>query len=213
MPSPPSLLNFVAVEPTADAIQLDWSAGSNGPGTGFRANVSTSAVFGAGASVTTHTVFANFLSTAGLVVNTTYYLRVAAIGNDGSLSAFVAASTPTRANVPTASAETFAAVGQSSFTALWNRNGNHISITTYTVHVSSASDFNTGVFDEVLFTTAPAGANPAASFSGLNPAVTYYFRVNAVSHAGSASPFAVLGATSTRSRPGFPVRQRTRFPT
>ena len=199
LPSPPSLLNFDAVEPTPAAIQIDWSAGSNGPGTGFRANVSTSAVFGAGAAVTTHTVFTAFLSTAGLVVNTTYYFRVAAIGNDGSLSSFVAASTPTRANTPAAAAETFASGGQSSFTALWGRNGNHISITTYTVHVSSAPDFNEGVFDEVHFATMPAGAAPAASFSGLNPAVTYYFRVDALNHVGSASPYAVLGATSTKA--------------
>jgi hypothetical protein len=195
----PQAPNFDVSPPTSSSLRLDFASGGNGPGTWYRANISTASNFGGGAVVTTQTVSTLFISTTGLSIDTTYFMRVAAIGNDGTLTAFVSNSTPTLANAPLTAVSTFSSVQQSSFTAFWSRNGNLVSVTTYTVQVSTAQDFNNGVFDQVVFDTAPAGGAPQATFTGLTHNTTYYFRVSAQNYAGVDSAYAVLGATSTRA--------------
>ncbi|MDE2489486.1 MAG: hypothetical protein KGM24_01475 [Elusimicrobia bacterium] len=197
----PASVVFGPTAPTASSLTLEWTDPNNGPGTGYRLNVSTDASFGNGAAVTTHTVYALQFSTSGLSADATYYLRVAALGNDGAPSAFVSAATATLTNVPAAASPAFAGVGESSMTVFWLPNGSPPSQTTYAVQASSASDFNSGVYDQVLLATAPAGPAPAATLTGLNPATTYYVRVAGLNWDGAPSAWLVLGATATLAQP------------
>ncbi len=135
--------------------------------------------------------------TTGLAPNTTYFAFVAGINWSGVPSVYAAVgSTPTLAADPATAITTFTGIGFSSFTVSWSANGNPLSITTYTVNVSTAADFN-DFASSFTFSTAPA-FGPTATFTGLGANEIYFFRVRAYNHQGIASAYAVLGSTLTR---------------
>lgn len=137
---------------------------------------------------------------AGLVPNTTYFAYAAAVNGNGAVSAYtLLGSTATMAVLPATAVTTFSVVHISSLTVSWSAAGNPLSITTYTVQLSTAADFN-AFASSVVFSTAPA-AGPSATFTGLTDFTQYFFRVRAVNHGGAATPFVALGSTTTLVAP------------
>ncbi len=184
---------FVAV----DSVTFQWGENGNPAGTKYQARASTSSTFGGGAAVLS-TEWGAMVSTAivALSPNTTYFFQVKARNDVFIETAYVAlGSTATLASIPATLVSTFSSVGVGSLTASWSANGNPLAITTYTVTVSSVAGF--AATDSVTFSTAAAGAVPTATFTGLNPNTSYYFRVAAINHNGIASNYAELGSTMT----------------
>lgn len=137
---------------------------------------------------------------AGLVANTTYFAYAAAVNGNGAVSAYtLLGSTATMAVLPATAVTTFSAVHISSLTVRWSAAGSPLAITTYTVQLSTAADFN-AFASSVVFSTAPA-AGPSATFTGLTDFTQYFFRVRAVNHSGAATPFVALGSTTTLVAP------------
>ncbi|MEK7423494.1 MAG: fibronectin type III domain-containing protein, partial [Actinomycetota bacterium] len=136
-------------------------------------------------------------SVSGLVLNTTYYAYAAGVNANGVVSVYAAlGSTSTLADLPLSAASTFTAVGLTDLTASWLPNGNAVSITTYTVVLSTAADFNLYA-TSITFSTIPAGALPTVNFTGLNNNTSYYFRVAALNNNGTPTAFVNLGSTTT----------------
>ncbi|MEK7423496.1 MAG: fibronectin type III domain-containing protein, partial [Actinomycetota bacterium] len=133
--------------------------------------------------------------------NTTYYLFVRANGDQVSSPYTAYPATSTLANIPATAVSTFSGVSVTSISVNWSANGNPLSITTYTVQLSTASDFNTFA-TSMTFSTAPAGA-PSAAFTGLTGGTTYYFRVRALNNNGLLTAFVSLGSTATMPTPLF----------
>ncbi|PKM98533.1 MAG: hypothetical protein CVU79_02590 [Elusimicrobia bacterium HGW-Elusimicrobia-3] len=193
---PPVFSGFTGVGPSA--IQVNWSANGNRyPGTRYRVRVSTAAdpLNPAGAVVTSSDTYNLYLSSAGLTPNATRYFAVAAVNQNGELTAWTApAGTATLANLPLSAVSTFSAVTSGGFTAAWNANANPAG-TVYQVQVSTAQDYNAGAAGQTA-STAPAGG-AAYTFSGLLSNRDYYFRVRALNLNGVYSAYAQLGSTRT----------------
>ncbi|OGR65738.1 MAG: hypothetical protein A2X31_09895 [Elusimicrobia bacterium GWB2_63_22] len=131
-----------------------------------------------------------------LALNATYYLFVKA-GGPGDESPWAAyPATSTLANVPVAPGSPFSAVSDNGFILSWDANSNPLGATRYTVQVSTALDFNSGVTDQVILATAPA-AGPGATFSGLASDTYYYARVRAEHNNGNSTPWVSLGVAKT----------------
>lgn len=143
-----------------------------------------------GNAVTTATVY-----TPALDPNTTYYFFVRAHhpGENSLYSAAVA--TATLAARPLSAASTFSAVAGDGFTLTWLSTGNPLAVTTYTVVLSTASDFNVWA-TSVTLSTAPA-EGPSATFTGLEGLTLYYAQVRAVNHNGVPTDYTSLGSTTT----------------
>ncbi|TPW21454.1 MAG: hypothetical protein FD126_674, partial [Elusimicrobia bacterium] len=181
-----------AVSPTT--AQLGWGADVNSAGTRFVAQVSTASNFtGTLTSSQTFGVTAGF---TGLTPNTTYYLRVSALGHGGALTAYaVAAASATETNAPT-SPSVLAATANSAQLG-WNANSNPAG-TLYSAQRSTASDF-TGTL------TSSATYDVQALFSGLAANTTYYLRSRAVGHGASLSAFTSTVSTFTTASALLPV--------
>ncbi|MBI4060065.1 MAG: right-handed parallel beta-helix repeat-containing protein, partial [Elusimicrobia bacterium] len=174
--------------PTATGYTLVASLSSNNPPTVF---ASSSPI---GVAATTATV-------TGLAPNTTYYLFVQAVG-PGAATAFSAyPATATLAAAPSAAAPAFSAVELTSMTVSWLPNNNPVGVTTYTVVLSSGASYPNSFAGNIPFSTAPAGALPSASLTGLRDNTLYYAYVAAVNVGGTPSAFTALGSTVTQISP------------
>ena len=193
---PPVFSGFSGVG--TGAIQANWAANGNRyPGTRYRVLVSTAAdpLAPAGAVVSSSYTYNLYLSSAGLTPNATRYFAVAAVNQNGELTAWTApAGTATLANLPLSAVSTFSAVTSGGFTAAWNANANPVG-TQYQVQVSTAQDFNAGAAGQTA-SVAPIGGE-AYAFSGLLSNRDYYFRVRALNLNGVYSGYAELGSTRT----------------
>ncbi len=187
LPAPPSP-SLAAIN--LSSMTVDWLANADPAGTVYLAQLSTDAFTTLNTSSQTLNLSATFQA---LVPNTTYYLRVQAIGWAGALSPFAsAAAAPTLAATPAGASLT--AVELSSAALSWSANGNPAG-TRFAVQLST-DDFSTlSASSSTLLTSA--------TFFGLLSNATYYLRVQALSHAFAATGFAVGPATATP--PALPV--------
>lgn len=208
MPGLPAGVAFPLVHHTSAAAA--WSTGGNPVGvTTYTVTLSTGLLpnsYSGNVTVTslTYTLAPEALVQT-LVPNTTYFAHVAALNHAGAVTAYrLVGSSATRANTPAALALplTFASVTDQSLSVSWDANGNPLGITSYTVVASTASDFN--VFaDSVVAVMAPT-AGPLSPVTGLDPATTYYFQVNAINGDGERTAFVGLGSTVTLPLQIFP---------
>ncbi|MDE2293501.1 MAG: fibronectin type III domain-containing protein [Elusimicrobia bacterium] len=183
-----------AASPTAlslpgSGVRLGWSAAGNPSDTSFDADLSTAADMATlTASSVTLSTSADFTS---LSPHTTYYLRVRALGRDGTPTAFTAIvdTTTTIAQPASLSASTTT----SSLLLLWASGGNPAG-TQYVAQLSTASDF-TGSLSS---TTTPA---TQAAFVSLAPNTTYFLRVKASGGSSADSPYVPLTAVTLAAAP------------
>jgi hypothetical protein len=134
----------------------------------------------------------------GLSANTTYSLFVDARNwNDATSGYRALGSTPTLAAPPASAASTFSAVAAAGMTVSWLPNGNPLSVTSYTVVLSTGSSWPNAYSGNVTVSSRPAGPLPTATLTGLGADTTYYLFVAARNWGGLLSPYAVLGATAT----------------
>ncbi len=196
--NPPGLFTPTFTASNITDLSLVWTSNGNPLGTTYYVVLTTGAAF-PNAFSGNHAFSAgpSFSATRfGLAQNTTYFAFITALNWNAMPSAYLAAgSTPTLAAAPLTAVSTFGAVGFSSFSVSWSANGNPLAVTTYTVTVSTASDFN-AFATSVTFSTAPA-FGPSATFTGLGANTRYYFRVQALHQNGSPTAYAVLGSTLT----------------
>ena len=171
-------------------LGIGWGTGGNPSGTRYWAEISTSADHSGATGW--ETTFTN-TGFAGLSPNTTYYARVKALGSVDSAYAVISA-TSTLAAAPGAGQGL--SLGVSSAAAAWADGGNPAG-TLYRVHLSTSEDYTPYQQRE---TTAAW-----AFFDSLSPNTTYYPRVAAVGHGGTATDFTVLAAT--RTLPAVPAPQ------
>lgn len=192
---------FAAVHPSSASVA--WSSGTeaggyNGPGATYLAAVSTTAAFlpTAASSMTANT-FAFFES---LTPNTTHWFRVRAYNALGATdhSWTGLGSTVTPAATPASAASTFTAVSAAEMSVRWSANGNPLGLTTYTVVLTTGPVYPNAYSGNLVLSTAPAGADPAATVNGtLQVNATYHLFVAAVHRMGGETEYAALGATSS----------------
>ncbi|OGR45371.1 MAG: hypothetical protein A2X35_03770 [Elusimicrobia bacterium GWA2_61_42] len=193
---PPVFSGFTGVG--TGSVQFNWSANSNRyPGTRYRVLSSTAPdpLNSGGAVAVSSETYNLQLSSAGLPANTTHYLLVAAVNQNGVLTDYTAvAGTATLANIPATALSTFSAVASGGFTAAWNANANPAG-TLYQAQVSTAPDFNSGAAGQIA-STAPVSGE-AYAFFGLLSNKDYHFRVRAQNLNGVYTGYASLGSTRT----------------
>ncbi|MDX6770960.1 MAG: fibronectin type III domain-containing protein, partial [Elusimicrobiota bacterium] len=202
----PALPDGTVFDPVSSSgFTLNWSSGTaldgyDAQGTTYAAQLSLNASFSpAPFSSTTFNLAAAF---SGLSPNTSYYARVAAFSHHhGTWTAFSDfGSTATLAAIP-AAPFVFNAVHFSSMTIRWAANGNPLTVTTYTVALSTTNSWPNADADTVVLTTAPGGAFPSATPTGLNSGTTYYLFVAALNHRGASTAYASFGSTRTKTSP------------
>lgn len=193
---------------TTTDFTLNWSSGSVDPGynamqqrttyyADIAANPSFSPVLSSSRTFNLSTPF------TGLSVNTTYYARVAAFSHHhGAVTDYADfGSTATLAAVPAAVVTTFNEVSFSSAIVSWGRNGNPVSVTTYTVAFSSGYVYPNELPDNIEVTTAPAGGVLSATVDGLASNTTYTMFVRAINHKGAETAWVNFGSTRTLFSP------------
>jgi hypothetical protein len=192
--SPPDVSTpaFTTVDRTS--FTAAWVAGGNPSGTVFRAQISRASDFSI-SPVSSETRNTTALFT-NVLPNTTYYLRVAAIGIGGPVSSYSdTRSTSTLTDVPGSAATTFIGSFASSTTVQWTglpSAPQEASCEGYRVDASTASDF-TGALVSAF---SPSAAVQSLTVEGLTEDTTYTFRVGALNWQGIPQ-FVVLGTTKT----------------
>jgi hypothetical protein len=182
----PVFSHFDGIGPSSTTVV--WTANGNPAGTLYRVAVSTAPdpLAPAGAAVTLLDSYALNVSSAGLVADTTYYFRVAAVNGDGVETAYTAArGTATLAAYPPLF-QGFSDIQTDSIRIVWTANGNADG-TLYRVAVSTAID-----------PLAPAGAavtygdtyELSLTTAGLKTNTLYYFRLAAVNKNNIATVYA-----------------------
>ncbi len=183
VPQNPILFNL-----TSSALSNQWYTAGNPTGTVYTAEITTDSAFGSiSASSTTVLSTATFSS---LIPNTTYFTRVKARNYMGvDTGYFTLSSSATYAQAPGSVASTFSAVGATSLAASWDASTNSVT-TRYAAELSTNSNYSTTNFSSSTVLTT-------ATFSGLTPGTTYYFRVQALGHNGTNTAYTNLGSTVT----------------
>ncbi|TPW18094.1 MAG: hypothetical protein FD126_3516, partial [Elusimicrobia bacterium] len=159
--------------PDVSTYTAALSTGSSYPN-GFSGNLSLATAPAGGSPAATF---------AGLSANTTYFLFVNAVNHNGLSTPYTAlGASATLAAVPAAAGTTFLGVFESSASVGWSANGNALDVTSYTVVLSTKAGCSSGCGGNISLSTAPAGAAPAATLSGLSANTTYFLMVAAVNH-------------------------------
>ena len=194
-PPPAPALSSPANNTTGVAISpnLQWTASSGA--VSYQVQVSTASEFNttvfnqSGVTATQVTV------SPALNNSTTYYWRVNAANSSGtsgwsSARSFTTAASATPSpSAPALSAPANNATGVSTTPSLqWSASSG---ATSYQIQVSTASSFNTTVFNQSDVTATQVSVSPA-----LNNSTTYYWRVNAANSSGN-SDWSATGSFTT----------------
>jgi hypothetical protein len=178
---------------------VNWNASNPLARTLYNLQISTAVDFSGSADIMQSTlpVSGNSFTPSGLSPNTTYYVQVEAVNNDGVSSAYTSlGSTATLPNAPLSAASTFSALTTNGFSVLWDDDGNPAGDTLYQIEASTASGF--GGASAVVTATYPV-SGPMTTFNTLNANTTYYVRARAFSRGGGATAYTNLGSTPTLS--------------
>ncbi|TDL43604.1 fibronectin type III domain-containing protein [Microbacterium oleivorans] len=176
---------------TTSSVDVDWNAPSNNGASisGYQVQRATNSAFSAG--VSTSSTSSRSITLSGLASGTDYWFRVRAQNSVGWSDWSGSRTTATRATGPTGLAAS--SLTPTSFTLGWNApSGN--AIDSYQIQQAKAADF-TGA-------TTWSQTARTLSFSGLEPATTYYHRVRAM----TASGYGNWSSTFTVT-PGLPAPQ------
>lgn len=172
---------------TATALELTWSANGNPAGTLYTAQASSSTGF-TGTVVSSVTV-STFSTVSSLVPNTTYFVRVRARNHAGIDTAFdTTLTTVTLASVP--GTPITVDFGTSTLTVGWNANQNP-------PDTRFAVELSTNDFGPLMSSQSVTGTQ--ASFSGLTPSTSYWFRVKAIDRIGRESAYTAAALKRTAS--------------
>ena len=194
-PAPPVAAAVSGV--AASAVTANWLTGGNAASTTrYAAQISTDNFASVNASAATTALFASF---AGLLSNTTYWLRVRADGHDGQSSAYTSlGSTITLLQAPALAGSPVSAPSATSALAQWTSGGNgpgtsylaQISANGFVSVLASSATYNLSA----LFGTGGQGA-------ALSPNTSYALRVQASGATGNSSAFLSLGSVYTLANP------------
>jgi len=191
-PAAPTGLAVANVYVSSVAVSFN-SGGANSYAVAASPNAAMTPVFASSASSSQTT-----LAPQGLGANTTYYLTVTAQWGELAVVSTTTLAAATLAAPPAANATTFSAVATSSASVLWLPNGNPLSVTTYTVVMTTGAAYPNSFAGNVSIATTPAANPPSATFAGtLAPNTTYFAFAAAVNWAGLPSPYTLLGSTAT----------------
>jgi hypothetical protein len=172
--SPANNATGVATEPN-----LQWNASSGA--TSYQVQVSTASDFNTTVFNQSNITTTEVAVSPALDANATYYWRVKAFNDSGNSDWSTTWSFTTGATIsaPTLSSPANNATGAATAPNLqWNASSG---ATSYQVQVSTASDFNTTIFNQSNITTTQVSVSPA-----LNANTTYYWRVKASSSSGNS---------------------------
>ncbi|MEK7384003.1 MAG: fibronectin type III domain-containing protein, partial [Elusimicrobiota bacterium] len=194
--STPAAASFQQVFLASMSISWTVAVPPNPSGSLYQVVLSTAADF-SGVNHATGT-FGSVVVSTGLQANTSYYasLKVEYMEGDDTVFLFLG-STVTLANIPASAASTFTAVNTNSMSVAWSANGNPVDVTTYTVVLSTGVSYPNSYSGNVSLSTAPVGAFPMATVSGLVGNTTYFLFVNAVNLNGIPTAYTALGSTAT----------------
>lgn len=194
LPSTPTPQGYAGV--FSSSLTVAWSATSNSPETQYFAQVGPDPSFTSGLFTTTTGSTHTF---SGLSPNTTYFVRLKAIGYLGDETAYVQfGSTITTAVVPSTTVPS--AVSSVTATGYWAANGNPAG-TRYLAQISTDN------FTSVLASSQTL--NAYAAFAGLQPNTTHYLRAASLNASGALSLYAALPEALTAAAP--PLKQADTF--
>ena len=179
--------NTLAV--STGSVRLDWLHNGNLPGTLYRVLLSGSPTMSPAVSSDTYN---NFLSSAGLAANTTYYFSVTGLNHNGVPTNALSVSTATWARAPVSPA--FSGLSTGSVRVDWGRDGSPPD-TLYRVKVSSLSDLS-------LFSSSDTYNNYLSS-AGIIPNTTYYFSVTGLNRNGIATAPMTASTATWAQAPEF----------
>lgn len=161
---------------------LSWSANGNPAGTVYLAEAVDQGSSVAASSVTRNASAA----LTGLTADTTYTLRVQALGSDSTVTPYASLTTATYAAAPVSAAPS--GVLGSVLSANWLANGNPAGA----VYEARISTDNFATVNRSSVTM-----NVSAQFTGLTLNTTYYTQVRALGKNGAATAYTVLPTTVT----------------
>lgn len=197
--NPPDVVAPAYLAVTSYSVTAQWGRNGNALTAYYRLESSLLSDFSVvGSSVETFNLQAE---PGGLAANTTYFFQVRATTKTSVSGWTPLGSTVTLASPPATAASTFTAVGMNAMTVLWSRNGNPPDVSTYTVVLTTSPLAPQGNGGDVVLSTRPAGAFPAATATGLGANTTYYLYVDARNWLGASSGWIALGSTATLPAP------------
>lgn len=195
LPATPTPQGFAAVH--YSSLTVAWDNTVNAPGTRYFVQLGGEPGFLTGGFANTTASSHTF---TGLSPNTTYFVRLKAIGDFGDETAYVLfGSTITAAVTPATTVP--CAVSSVTLTAYWGANGNPAG-TRYLVQ------YSTDGFSTVQGSSLTAAVS--AAFTGLTPNTTHFVRVSALNNTGTAGLPAQLPDAMTSAAP--PLQQAVTYP-